>query len=130
MKADKLKKEGARMVMSILLSLMGTTSAEALCLKDCQHSGGQIQPRHKISFHDSSQASDSFNRSQSPDVSSSKNAITGDLHLQVGHQHMEIDNSNSANSNINASVTSVINLGDVITTGDTRTTNNNYGERK
>lgn len=129
MKADKLKKEGARIVATLLLSLIGTSS-EALCLKECQSSDGQIQPKSKISFHDSSRASDSFNRSKSHDVSNSKNAITGDLHVQVGHQHLEIDNSNSANSNINASVTSVINLGDVVTTGDTHTTTNIYGEKK
>lgn len=129
MQADKLKKEGARIIMTFLLSLIGTSS-EALCLKDCQSPGGQIQPKNKVSFHDSSRASDSFNRSQSPDVSNSKNAITGDLHIQVGHQHMEIDNAGSSNSSINASVTSVINLGDVVTTGDTHTTNKNYGEKK
>ncbi len=121
MKADRLKKEGARIIASLLLSLIGTSS-EALCLKDCRGSGGPIQPRNKISFHDShdsSRTSDSFNRMKSPDVSNSKNTIAGDLHFQVGHQNLKINNSGSSNSPINASVTSVINLGDVTTTGDT-----------
>ena len=129
MKTDKVKKEVGRSIMCCLLLLMGTSS-EAMCLKECQNHEGQIQPANKISFrdsHDSFQASNSFNRTKSPDISSSKNTMTGDIYLQVGHQQMKIDNSNSANSSINASVTSVINLGD---TGDTQTTNNNYGERK
>lgn len=130
MKSKRIQKEGIGILLAFLLSLVGTSSSEALCLKNCLQSEGQIQPRNRISLHDSSKVSESFNRKKSHDVSNSKNAITGDLHIQVGHQRMEIDNSNSPNSAINASVTSVINLGDVISTGDSHTTNNNHGEKQ
>lgn len=115
------KRNGITIMTSLLLSLMGA-SLEAACLKDCQSRGTQIRPRNKISYqdtHDSFRASESFNRTKSPDISHSKNTIAGDLYFQVGHQNLKINNSGSSNSPINASVTSVINLGDVTTTGDT-----------
>lgn len=129
MKTDKLKKEGARVIMSLLLSLIGTSS-EALCLKDCQSSEGQTPPKNRISFHDSSRAADSFNRKQSHDVSNAKNAMVGEQRFRAGHEHVEISNSNSPNSTVDASVTQVINLGDVTNTGDANTTINNYEQKK
>ena len=128
MKSERIQKEGIRVLMAFLLSLVGT-SAEALCLKECQNSEGQIQPKNKISFHDSSRASRSFNREKSHDISNSKNTIAGDINLQIGHERIEIGNANSPNSNINASITSIVNLGDTTSTGDSHTTNNN-GDKK
>ncbi len=103
-------------IISGLLLLLASNS-EATCFQNCMASGNTsntatIKPVMKTMLDQPT-----VNREKSHDMTNSKNAILGDMNIKIGHDRMEF--SNGANGQVNASITSIINLGDTVSTGDT-----------
>ena len=120
-----MKTINPKLIKKIFLTLsficLASTS-HAMCLKECGTSGTRhplITPtiQYQDSHAQTQQNQHSFNRENSHDLTRSKNAIGGDVNIKVGHEKMEF--SNGANGLVNASITSIVNLGDTVNNGDT-----------
>ena len=95
--------------------LLFPLTGHALCLQDCatQSTSRNTSFNYQASQQQFTRNNDSFNREKSHNMGDTKNSIVGDVNIRVGHEHMDISGlQNSSNAMINASVTSVVNLGD------------------
>lgn len=104
---------GFVLILLLLLPLKG----QATCLVDCESSSsGDVSHFGNQYTQQASQLSntntDSNNRDHSHDMGNVKNSIVGDVYIRNGHEHMEIHDVHSQNAFIDASITSVVNLGD------------------
>lgn len=101
------------------LILLLASNSEAACFQNCLASVDATKPMtEKTDLQNSyNQNQNSFNREKSHDMTNSKNAILGDMNFRIGHERMEF--SAGDNAQVNASITSIVNLGDAVSTGDT-----------
>ena len=91
---------------------------QATCLVDCEAAPSNASPvfqqntqMNVNTMHNTTR--ESFNRDHSHDMGNVKNSIVGDVYIRNGHEHMEISDVHSQqNVMIDASITSVVNLGD------------------
>jgi hypothetical protein len=95
-------------VLSTFLLLLSSSSSQALCLRDCSSEGLTLKSpvQRKTQFQPPER------RQKSHNFGDNNTAIVGDMNIHVGHNRIDIRGmSDSKNSMIDASVTSVINLG-------------------
>lgn len=107
----------AVLVSGGLLGLL-PLQAGATCLVDCEvpntsPSFINQQNTQMNATNMQNTARESFNRDRSHDMGNVKNSVVGDVYIRNGHDHMEISNLHSQqNVMIDASINSVVNLGD------------------
>lgn len=112
-----------KMIMIAGFLLFLASNSEAACFRNCLASGNATNaatagPVMKTMLDQPviSESQHSSNREKSHDVANTKNAVIGDMNFKIGHDKMEFSAGN--NSQVNASITSIINLGDTVSTGD------------
>lgn len=102
------------LMMQVLLLI--PSLAQAACFRDCESSGTPeasfIRGPQNNSMGNASQNNDSFNRFGSADTGNVNKSIVGDVLIRNGHEQMTISGINSQQTMIDASITSVVNLGD------------------
>jgi len=111
MKKKNQKQIGQKVIGMVLLFLLFSSSAKALCLQDCLKTDSAAPSFSTVPTQ--IRNSDSYNRENSHDVRDTKNSIVGDVYIRNGHEKLEISNIQSKETMIDASVTAVINLGDM-----------------
>ncbi|MBI2501087.1 MAG: hypothetical protein HYW02_06430, partial [Deltaproteobacteria bacterium] len=99
-------------VFLTILSLLLSPSLFAFCLQECERGSAGRKGPSAIGSVGSIGWQSNDNRLRSHNFGNNSTAILGDMNIRVGHERIEINGMrDSQNSMIDASITSIVNLG-------------------
>ncbi|MFH1874954.1 MAG: hypothetical protein ABH859_07210 [Pseudomonadota bacterium] len=95
------------------LALLNPIYAQAMCVENCEAQAARPAIIDYGSFNQAQAGQMNF-RENSHNMGDVKNSVLGDMHIQVGHEKIDIrTESNSNNNQIDTSINSTIILGDM-----------------